>query len=261
MEIQIFQVDAFTDKVFCGNPAAVCPLEHWIPDNIMQHIAMENSLSETVFFVEQKDGFEIRWFTPEFEIDLCGHATLAAAHIIARHMNFEGRTIKFYSKSGVLNVGVEEAFLTLDFPSRKPEPVDIPDLILELFKVKPLEVLKSRDLILVYENEESILNLKPDLTVLNQINLDLGGIAVTAKGNNADFVSRFFVPQSIIFEDPVTGSAHCSLIPYWSEKLGKKIMEAQQLSSRKGKLFCEDSGERVLISGKAVTYMEGKITI
>ena len=261
MQLPIFQVDAFTDKVFGGNPAAVCLLDHWLPDNIMQRIAIENSVAETAFFIPVKDGFEIRWFTPEFEMDLCGHATLATAHILARHLNYPLPSIKFQSKSGELMVEIEDKLLTLNFPSRKPEPSDIPQIILDAIQAKPVEVLKSRDYILVFETEEIIRSMKPDQSILNQINLDPGGIVVTARGNKVDFVSRFFTPQASIFEDPVTGSAHCSLIPYWSKRLGKESMLALQVSPRVGKLLCKDLGERVLISGEAATYLEGSITI
>lgn len=261
MQIPIFQVDAFTDKTFGGNPAAVCPLEKWLPDDVMQKIAMENSVAETAFFIPANDGFEIRWFTPEIEMDLCGHATLATAHIIKRHMNFQNSSLKFYSKSGVLTVSVENELLTLNFPSRKPSVSDIPEIILDAFEIKPMEVLKDRDYILVYEKEEMIRKIEPNKKILDQINLDPGGIVITAKGEEVDFVSRYFTPQSTIFEDPVTGSAHCSLIPYWSQKLNKTSMSALQLSSRVGKLQCEDLGERVLISGTAITYLEGQISI
>lgn len=261
MQLPIFQVDAFTDKVFGGNPAAVCPLEHWLPDDVMQKIAIENSVAETAFFIPLNAGFEIRWFTPEIEMDLCGHATLATAHVIARHLNYSLPSIKFQSKSGELMVTVENELLTLNFPSRKPEPSDIPQIILDAIQVKPVEVLKSRDYMLVFETEEIIRRIEPNQSILNQINLDPGGVVITAKGDEVDFVSRYFTPQASIFEDPVTGSAHCSLIPFWSEKLGKESMLALQVSPRVGKLFCKSLGERVLISGEAVTYLEGSITI
>ena len=261
MQLQIFQVDAFTDKIFGGNPAAVCPLKNWLPDDVMQQIAMENSVAETAFFIPANDGFEIRWFTPEIEMDLCGHATLAAAHVIARHLNSTLSSLNFHSKSGILTVTVEDELLSLDFPSRRPEPSDVPQIVLDAIQVEPVEILKSRDYVLVFENEEIIRNMKPKQGILDQINLDPGGIVVTAKGNEVDFVSRFFTPQARIFEDPVTGSAHCSLIPYWGQKLEKKSMIALQLSSRVGQLKCQDLGERVLVSGRAVTYLEGQITI
>jgi PhzF family phenazine biosynthesis protein len=261
MKLQIFQVDAFTDKVFGGNPAGVCPLDHWIPDEIMQGISMENALAETAFFIPANDGFEIRWFTPEFEMDLCGHATLATAHVLINHLNHPQPSIKFHSNSGDLVVTAEDKLLTLNFPSRKPVPSEVPQVILDAIQAKPLEVLKSRDFVLVYENEEMIRGMKPQQSVMDQINIDPGGVIVTAPGNEVDFVSRFFTPQASIFEDPVTGSAHCSLIPYWSERLGRESMLALQLSPRVGKLFCKNAGDRVLISGEAVTYLEGYITV
>ncbi|MFQ4142647.1 PhzF family phenazine biosynthesis protein [Chlorogloeopsis sp. ULAP02] len=261
MKLPIFQVDAFTDKVFGGNPAAVCPLEQWLTDDVMQRIALENSVAETAFFIQLGEGFEIRWFTPEIEMDLCGHATLATAHVIARHLNFLMPSIQFQSKSGELTVAVEEELLTLNFPSRKPEPCEAPQVILDALQHKPVEILKSRDYVLVFEDENVIRHLKPNQSILNQINLDPGGVVVTAKGKDVDFVSRFFTPQASIFEDPVTGSAHCSLIPYWSKTLGKDSMIALQLSPRVGKLLCKNMGERVLISGEAVTYMQGHIII
>ena len=234
MQLPLFQIDAFTNKVFGGNPAAVCPLQHWLPDEVMQRIAIENSVAETAFFIPLQDGFEIRWFTPEIEMDLCGHATLATAHVIARHLNYPLPSIKFQSKSGELKVTVEKELLTLNFPSRKPVPSDIPQIILDAIQVKPVEVLKARDYVLVFESEEIIRSIEPNQSLLNQINLDPGGIIITAKGDEVDFVSRYFTPQASIFEDPVTGSAHCSLIPYWSEKLGKESMLALQVSPRVG---------------------------
>jgi PhzF family phenazine biosynthesis protein len=261
VKIPLFQVDAFTDTVFSGNPAAVCPLEHWLADHLMQQIALENSVAETAFFIPLDRGFEIRWFTPEIEMDLCGHATLAAAHVISRHLYPSLSSIQFQSKSGDLSVAIEGKLITLNFPSRSPVPSKAPQVILDAIQHEPVEILKSRDYFLVFEDEDIIRNMKPNQSILNQINLNPGGIIVTAKGKEADFVSRFFTPQASIFEDPVTGSAHCSLIPYWSEKLGKDSMLALQLSPRGGKLFCKNAGDRVLISGEAVTYQEGYITI
>lgn len=261
MRLPIFHVDAFTDRIFAGNPAAVCPLERWLPDEVMLHIAMENAVAETAFFVPATEGCFIRWFTPEIEMDLCGHATLAAAHVIARHLEPACTSIRFHSQSGVLDVTVDGDRITLDFPARPPAPSDLPQIILDAVQVPPLEVLKARDYVLVYPDEETIRRLQPDQSMLNQINLDPGGIVVTAPGREVDFVSRFFTPQARIFEDPVTGSAHCSLIPYWSKRLGKASMVALQLSARGGRLICRDRGERVLISGQAVTYLEGEITL
>ncbi len=261
MKLPFFQVDAFTDKAFGGNPAAVIPLERWLPDEVMLNIAMENAVAETAFFIPREDGFAIRWFTPEIEMDLCGHATLAAAHVITRHLNLSPSPVRFQSQSGELAVRVDGDMLILDFPSRKPEPSDLPGVILESLREEPLETWKARDYMLVFENETVIRSLAPDRVLMDQINLDPGGVIVTARGDQVDFVSRFFTPQASIFEDPVTGSAHCSLIPYWSEKLGKQSMLALQLSPRVGKLFCQNAGDRVLISGEAVTYLEGTITI
>jgi PhzF family phenazine biosynthesis protein len=261
MRLPLYQVDAFTDTVFGGNPAAVCPLDDWLPDHVMQRIAMENAVAETAFFVPLGTGFAIRWFTPDIEMDLCGHATLAAAHVIARHLNYALPSITFESKSGELLVAVEERLLTLNFPSRKPVPCEVPPTILAAFPVPPLETLQSRDYVLVFANEEVVRNLVPDRRILDQINLDPGGIVVTAPGEKVDFVSRYFTPQASIFEDPVTGSAHCSLIPFWSERLGKESMRALQLSARVGQLHCRNAGDRVLIAGEAVTYSEGHITI
>ena len=261
MKLPIYQIDAFTDQVFGGNPAGVCPLEAWLTTETMQKIAMENCVAETAFFIPTDDGFHIRWFTPEFEMDLCGHATLAAAHVLARHLNYKYPKIKFQSNSGELLVTVEGDLLTLDFPARMPVPAEAPQIILDGISHKPLEILKARDYVLVYEDEDVIRRIQPDVSLLNQINIDPGGIIVTSKGKDVDFVSRFFTPQASVFEDPVTGSAHCSLIPFWAERLGKDELSALQLSPRGGKLFCKNAGERVLISGKAVTYLEGFVTI
>jgi PhzF family phenazine biosynthesis protein len=261
MKLPIYQIDAFTDEVFGGNPAAVCPLEKWLPTETMQKIAMENCVAETAFFIPTDDGFHIRWFTPEIEMDLCGHATLATAYVLAQHLNHKHPQIKFQSNSGELLVIVDGDLLTLDFPSRVPKPAEAPQIILDGIKHKPLEILKARDYIFVYENEDVIRRIEPNVGLLNQINIDPGGIIVTSKGKDVDFVSRFFTPQASIFEDPVTGSAHCSLIPFWAERLGKEELTALQLSLRGGKLFCKNAGERVLISGKAVTYLEGFIIL
>ncbi len=261
MRLQIFHVDAFTDQVFSGNPAAVCPLQHWLKDETMQKIAMENMLAETAFFIPVAGGFAIRWFTPDIEMDLCGHATLASAHVIGRHLFPGTKEILFQSRSGELKVEVGKKFITLNFPARDPEPAQAPQIILDGFPIKPTEVLKARDYMLVYEDEDTVRNMKPNRTVLDQINLDPGGIILTAPGKDVDFVSRFFTTQSTNFEDPVTGSAHCTLIPYWSKRLDKKSLEAFQVSARGGRLSCANAGERVLIAGEAVTFMEGWINL
>jgi PhzF family phenazine biosynthesis protein len=254
----IYQVDAFTNKLFGGNPAAVCPLEDWLDDDVMQLLAAENNLSETAFFVPTGDGeFYIRWFTPEYEIDLCGHATLASAFIIFHELGYTGDTINFQCKSGLLEVSHKGGLIELNFPSRPPQPVaEIPGELLQGLSSAPTEVLKSRDYFLVYENEEDIRNIVPDFVYLNQLNVV--GVIVTAPGDDVDFVSRFFVPNSVIGEDPVTGSAHCNLIPYWSKRLDKTVLTAKQISAREGALYCEDLGERVSMAGEAVLYLKGE---
>lgn len=263
MKLRLFQTDAFTESVFGGNPAAVCPLQEWLPDDILQKIAAENFLPETAFFVpsDNKNEFDLRWFTPDIEMDLCGHATLAAAHILFNHLGFTADDIVFHSASGDLKVSRKKDLLTLDFPARIPEPAVLPDNILDAIGYEPLHTFKARDYLLVFDSEEMIRKIQPDKTLLDRINLDPGGVIITARGRQVDFVSRFFTPQASIMEDPVTGSAHCSLIPYWSKVLNKKEMTALQLSSRMGKLYCVDQGNRVLISGYARTYLEGNVTI
>ncbi len=254
--LTIFQVDAFTSKLFGGNPAAVCPLETWQSDETMQKLAAENNLSETAFFVKEGDGYHLRWFTPEFEIDLCGHATLATAFVLFNYLNYTGKVIKFRTESGVLEVTKKDDLIELDFPSRVPQPCEAPEGLLKGLNIQPAKVLKSRDYFLVYEDEALIKQIIPDFKYLNQ--LDVVGIIVTAASSEVDFVSRFFVPNSVIGEDPVTGSAHCNLIPYWSKELNKTTLTAKQLSARGGELFCEDKGERVTMAGNAVLYLKGE---
>lgn len=259
--ITIYQADAFTDKLFGGNPAAVCPLQEWLPDEVMQQIAAENNLAETAFFVPRGHEFDLRWFTPTSEIDLCGHATLAAAHILFNHLGYQADSINFHTvKSGVLTVSQEGEVYTLNFPAQKPLPCETPSgLIDALGGKKPVEILRSRDYFLVYDSEEDIASIKPDFSALSKI--ETVCVIVTAKGNTCDFVSRVFAPTVGIPEDPVTGSAHCSLIPYWADKLKKTKLYAFQVSSRKGELWCELKGDRVLISGKVVTYLKGEIYV
>ncbi|CAF1520181.1 unnamed protein product [Didymodactylos carnosus] len=267
--IKLYQVDAFTDKLFGGNPAAVCRLDKWLNNELLQNIAAENFLPETAFFVSRADSpdnhFDIKWFTPEIEMDLCGHATLATAHVIFNHFQLNTNKIIFNSNSGQLIVEKQNDLIILDFPSRMPVEVELPEIILNGIGIKPIETLKSRDYVLLYDNEDTVRNITPNQQILNEINLGTGGIIVTAKANKEnngiDFVSRFFTPQSSILEDPVTGSAHCSLIPYWSKRLNKTEMIALQVSKRVGKLYCENFGDRVLISGKCKTYLEGQINI
>jgi len=261
LTIPIFQVDAFTDKLFGGNPAAICPLKEWLPAPEMQKIAAENNLAETAFFIHQGHDFELRWFTPESEIDLCGHATLATAHVLFTQLNYTSDKIHFHTlKAGTLTVSKENDLYTLDFPARLPLACDVPAGLVEaLGGPKPVEILRSRDYFIVYETEEDVRSLKPDFSVLKQI--DSVGFVVTAPGTNSDFVSRFFAPAVGINEDPVTGSAHCNLIPYWAARLGKEKLHAYQVSDRCGELWCESKGDRVLMSGKAVTYLKGEIFI
>lgn len=261
MTIPIYQADAFTDQLFGGNPAAICPLQKWLPDETMQKIAIENNLAETAFFVKNENGYKLRWFTPEYEIDLCGHATLASAHILFTELGYEGKVINFETvKAGILSVSKQNDKYTMDFPSRPAIHIEPPiGLIEALGEKQPVEVLRSRDYFLVYETENDICDISPDFYSLSK--MDTVGVIVTAPGKNSDFVSRFFAPGAGIPEDPVTGSAHCNLIPYWANRLGKKNLHAYQLSSRKGELWCQLEGERVLISGKAVTYLKGEIFV
>ncbi|TKC06610.1 PhzF family phenazine biosynthesis protein [Pedobacter polaris] len=261
MKLPIYQVDAFTDQLFGGNPAAIVPLKEWLSAPQMQKIAVENNLAETAFFIPQGDHFELRWFTPELEIDLCGHATLATAHILFTALNYDKDVIHFHTlKAGTLSVTRNGDLYTLDFPSRPAISCAIPQGLIEAIGGKmPIEILSSRDHMLVYETEADVLALKPDFAALAKI--DMMGVIVTAKGDKSDFVSRFFIPAAGINEDPVTGSAHCNLIPYWAEKLGKNNLHAFQVSARRGELWCELKGDRVLMSGKAVTYLIGEIYI
>jgi PhzF family phenazine biosynthesis protein len=258
MPIKIYQIDAFSDKLFSGNPAAVCPLDKWLPDALMQSIAGENNLAETAFFVKDGEGFRIRWFTPTTEVDLCGHATLAAAHVLFEHMGYTNDLITFESKSGPLHVRKDGKYLTMDFPTDKFEKVPIPAFLEDAFSEKPVEVYKGAfDYMLVFDKEHQIVSVKPDMTLIAMA--DSRGAIITAPGDNSDFVSRYFAPQFGIPEDPVTGSAHTILTPYWSKKLGKKQLSAIQLSQRKGYLTCTYKGNRVDITGKAKTYLTGEI--
>jgi PhzF family phenazine biosynthesis protein len=259
MKFPIYQVDAFTNKLFGGNPAAVVPLTEWLSAPEMQDIAAENNVSETAFFITQGDNFELRWFTPTFEIDLCGHATLATAHIIFTELGYKKQTIHFHTlKAGTLKVTRHNDIYTLDFPSRPPHATTIPAGLLDAMGGSaPTAVLHSRDYVLVYETEAEVLALKPNFPALAQV-ANMGVIA-TAKGEKSDFVSRFFIPNAGINEDPVTGSAHCNLIPYWAEKLNKNELHAFQVSERRGELWCTLADDRVLMAGKAITFLKGEI--
>lgn len=260
MKLDIYQVDAFTNKPFGGNPAAIVPLERWLEADLMQKIAVENNLSETAFFVKNNDVYDIRWFTPTYEIDLCGHATLASAFLIFEILKLESETVRFHShKSGELNVDKKDDLFVLDFPSRPVSPAATPDGLIDAIGKEPKEIYKARDYFLVYESEQGVLDIKPNFTKLLEI--DAHGFIVTAKGDSADFVSRFFAPKVGVFEDPVTGSAHCNLIPFWAERLGRNKMFAKQVSARGGDLFCELAGERVKIGGNTALYLKGEIFV
>lgn len=258
MEIKLYQVDAFAEEIFAGNPAAVCPLETWLPDALMQNIALENNLAETAFFVREGNGFRIRWFTPAVEVDLCGHATLASAHVLFHHENFGGEEVVFQSRSGPLTVRKSGRELTLNFPvDTLTSTNNLPEFE-EAFGIKPTEALKGKtDYMLVFESENQIRSIQPDLRLVAK--LKARGVIITSKGDHVDFVSRFFAPQSGIDEDPVTGSAHTTLTPYWAKQLGKKELSALQLSHRGGKLSCRLSGDCVQITGSARTYLAGTI--
>lgn len=261
MNYQVFQIDAFTTTIFKGNPACVVPLKQWLSDSVLLNIAKENAVAETAFFIDSGNKIHLRWFTPDIEMDLCGHATLATAHALKTILNYAKDEIVFTTLSGDLTVTCKDDLYTLNFPSRNPIASQLPEIIAKSLSKQPIKVLKARDYVLVYENELDVKNIKVDRQILSKINLDPGGIIITSLGEKSDFVSRFFTSQATLFEDFVTGSAHCSLIPYWSNVLNKSELMAFQISERIGQLFCENKGERVLISGKAVTYLIGTIYI
>lgn len=262
MQLPIYQVDAFTEKLFGGNPAAVVPLKTWLSDELMQKIAFENNLSETAFFVPNATGFDIRWFTPTVEVNLCGHATLATAFVIFNVLKYPNDVILFGSKSGVLKVRKEDKWLELDFPAQETKAAEAPEGLIESIGKKPKEIYRaSDDYMLVYGSQKDIEELKPDFGALKHIKAR--GIIVTAKAksNKIDFVSRFFGPGSGIDEDPVTGSAHTKLVPYWAKNLNKTELIAEQISSRKGFLKCKLAGDRVLMAGKGKLFLKGKISV
>lgn len=260
MKLSIHQVDAFASKVFRGNPAAVVPYQEPISPELMQSIAMENNLSETAFIQSSGAGhYGIRWFTPSVEVDLCGHATLAAAHVVMNDLEPGLERVVFNSGVGVLDVEKRDDLLILDFPSRPPKRIEVPAALSEAMRKPPLEALKSRDLVLVYGSEADVVALRPDFQKLAAASTF--GVLATAPGGSVDFVSRCFFPAVGIAEDPVTGSAHCSLIPFWASLLGKTSLTARQRSSRGGELFCELAGDRVHIGGRVVPYLKGEITV
>jgi PhzF family phenazine biosynthesis protein len=260
MKLSLYQVDAFTNKLFGGNPAAVVPLEKWIDDELMQQLAMENNLAETVFFVPNADEYDIRWFTPVLEINLCGHATLASAFVLYTILGYDKPKLVFNSKSGKLVIQKEGNMFKMDFPSWKPQKInEYPaDLQAALGVKEIVAVYKYRDLLVELNTEEDVKNVQPDFTALKRIGEK---VIITAPGRKVDFVSRFFAPIAGIDEDPVTGSAHSQLIPFWSEKLGKKTMQAKQLSNRGGDIYCEQNGERVVMGGECRFYMKGEFEV
>jgi PhzF family phenazine biosynthesis protein len=259
MKLPLYQIDAFANQPFEGNPAAICPLTTWLPDEVMQAIAMENNLSETAFFVPEGNGFRIRWFTPLCEVDLCGHATLASAYLLFNRLSCNKDVIRFESRSGVLNVSQKGDRIELDFPAQTPRACDTPEAILTAFSKTPLECVKAEDYIVIFDNEEHVKNVNPDLRALST--LDLRGVCISARSSQYDIVSRFFAPKYGIDEDPVTGSSYTQLAPYWSKQLGKTTITARQVSRRGGNVMCEMRGDRVAISGNAVIYLEGSIDI
>ncbi len=259
MRIPIYQIDAFSNRIFAGNPAAVCPLDAWLPDEQMQHIAAENNLAETAFFVPKGDRYQLRWFTPTVEVDLCGHATLATAFVILTRLDPSASAVHFDTRSGELAVTRSGGRYSMDFPARPPEPcVAHPELIAALGG-DPEAVLAARDYLVVYRSEAEVRALQPDMERLRHT--DRFAVIVTAPGEHADFVSRFFAPAQGVPEDPVTGSAHCTLIPYWSGRLDKTSLHAFQVSPRGGEIWCEDRGSRVQMTGDAVCFLEGVIAL
>jgi len=255
--LPLFQIDAFISQLFGGNPAAVMPLDAWLPDPLMQAIAAENNLSETAFFVREIEGYGLRWFTPALEVELCGHATLATAHLIFSRLEPDATRLRFSTRSGWLEVIRRGELLELDFPARPPGPCDVPPELARALGCTPTEVLAARDYLVVLEDEAAVRSLDPDMTELSR--LDRSAVIVTAPGRTCDFVSRFFAPAKGVPEDPVTGSSHCTLIPFWAERLGKTRLLARQVSARGGELQCELRGDRVGMAGRAVLYLEGFI--
>jgi PhzF family phenazine biosynthesis protein len=261
MELELFHLDAFSDRVFAGNPAAVVPLKQWLADDTLAAIAAENNLSETAFVVpDERADFHIRWFTPSTEVDLCGHATLAAAWVLFHKQGFAGDQISFHSASGLLTVTRRDDLLALDFPARPGRPVPPPANLFGALGIKGArQVLQARDTLVVLDNEAAVRSLRPDFAALKR--LDTFAVMVTAPGDDCDFVCRFFAPAQGLDEDPVTGSAYCTLAPYWSAELGRETLHARQLSARGGEVFCRHQGERVEIAGRACCYMSGRIAL
>lgn len=259
MKLPIYQVDAFTSRLFAGNPAAVVLLEEWLPDATLAAIAAENNLAETAFVIPRGDAMPLRWFTPAVEVDLCGHATLATAHVLFRYFSPAATTLTFATKSGELPVKRDGDFLRLDFPARPGKPVEITDEVVAALGARPRELYRARDLMAVYDSEAQVRDFRPDALKLSS--LDVFAIIITAPGDGSDYVCRFFAPRKGIPEDPVTGSASCTLVPYWAGRLGKTDLVGRQLSPRGGELACTLAGDRVLIAGRTVEYLRGEIDI
>lgn len=259
MRIPYYQVNAFTKGSFGGNPAGVCPLERWLNDDLLQKIAAENNLSETAFFVPEGESFRLRWFTPTIEVDLCGHATLATAAVLFFEQGFKPEQVRFESRSGTLSARRRGDLIELDFPTWRPKPCATPTGLARALGREPREVLETRDYVVVFESEKDVREVRPDMDALSKF--ERVGVIVTAAGTDADFVSRFFAPRVGVPEDPVTGSAHCSLIPYWAERLGKTELFARQISQRGGELFCRLNGDRVAIGGHAKVYKRGELDV
>jgi PhzF family phenazine biosynthesis protein len=259
MELTLFQVDAFASEYFEGNPAAVVPLENWLPDALLQAIAQENNLSETAFFINNEDAFHLRWFTPLAEVDLCGHATLASAFVLFKELGYHEQTIHFDTRSGRLSVTRNGRRLAMNFPATPASPVAVSDDLIDAVGAKPKEVLESRDIVFVYEDANDVAALRPNMDALAR--LVPFGLIVTAPGIDCDFVSRFFAPAMGIAEDPVTGSAHCTLVPYWANRLGKNELTARQISKRGGNIWCGLENDRVRLEGEAVLYLRGSILL
>jgi PhzF family phenazine biosynthesis protein len=259
MKLPLYQVDAFTRRLFGGNPAAVVLLDEWLPDEILQAIAAENNLAETAFVIPREEVSPLRWFTPGLEVDLCGHATLAAAYVLFQHCFPLLSRITFSTRSGNLVVARDGDLLSMDFPSRPGRAVEVTDQIVSAVGMRPREALLARDLLVIFEREEEVQAFRPDFERIAA--LDAFALIISAPGNTVDFVSRFFAPRAGVPEDPVTGSAHCTLVPYWAARLGKHRLVAKQLSARGGDLSCELRGDRVLISGNAVEYLRGEIDV
>ena len=260
MKIALYQIDAFADEVFKGNPAAVCPLEEWLDDDVMQAIAVENNLSETAFFVANNDAYDLRWFTPVAEVDLCGHATLATAHVVFEHIDPNAGEVRFDTRSGRLGVTRgPDGLLAMDFPAQPGGELAVGEEMIEALGAEPSYLFGGEDFMAVFERQSQISAIEPDFAALKK--LERRGVIITAPGDEVDFVSRFFAPKHNIPEDPVTGSAHCMLTPYWADRLGKTQLRARQISPRGGDLACELLGDRVRISGRASEYMKGEITL